>query len=258
VLNFKNTNLLFVFSIAVTFLVDYFLPVPIWIYLFGTGIYLLILLYRSYYVNSNFYLPVACRADNSKNEIALTFDDGPIEPQTSLILDILNKNNVSAAFFCIGSRMKENQSLLKQIDEQGHLIGNHSYSHHFLFDFFSTNKMLKDLKETDEVAQSVIQKKLKLFRPPYGVTTPNLARAILKRKYHPIGWSVRSMDTIIKNETKLIKRTTGNIKSGDIFLFHDIADVTVVTLQAFIDTVQQQGFKVVRLDKLLNVEAYAK
>ena len=219
-------------------------------------IYVLILFYGSYFIHSNFYLPIICNGITDKNEIALTFDDGPNKKNTLLILDVLKQNNLSATFFCIGKKIKENPLPLKRIDDEGHLVGNHSYSHHYWFDLFSTRKMIEELKATDEMAEKIIHKKLNLFRPPYGVTNPNLAKAIKQGKYIPIGWSVRTMDTTIKDEKILLQNITCNIKQGDIFLFHDTQDITAKFLQSFINNVKQQGFEIVRLDKLLKLEAY--
>ena len=199
------------------------------------------------------FMPVVCRTHTKKKQIAITFDDGPVEKNTALVLDILKCNNITATFFCIGKRMNENKELLKRIDEEGHIVGNHSYSHHFFFDFFSTKRLQKELEETNKISQEVIHKKLKLFRPPYGVTTPSLAKVVKQGGYKTIGWSIRSMDTITNDKKKLLDKIT-KVKPGDIILFHEKVTLTINVLQAFIDSVKEQGYEIVRLDKLLNVE----
>ena len=199
------------------------------------------------------FMPVVCRTLTKKKQIAITFDDGPVEKNTALVLDVLKCNNITATFFCIGKRMNENKELLKRIDDEGHIVGNHSYSHHFFFDFFSTKRLQKELEETNKISQEVIHKKLKLFRPPYGVTTPSLAKVVKQGGYKTIGWSIRSMDTITNDKKQLLDKIT-KVKPGDIILFHDKATLTINVLQAFIDSVKEQGYEIVRLDKLLNVE----
>ena len=199
------------------------------------------------------FMPVVCRTLTKKKQIAITFDDGPVEKNTALVLDVLKCNNITATFFCIGKRMNENKELLKRIDEEGHIVGNHSYSHHFFFDFFSTKRLQKELEETNKISQEVIHKKLKLFRPPYGVTTPSLAKVVKQGGYKTIGWSIRSMDTITNDKKKLLDKIT-KVKPGDIILFHEKVTLTINVLQAFIDSVKEQGYEIVRLDKLLNVE----
>ena len=146
--------------------------------------------------------------------------------------------------------------MLKKIDEQGHQVANHSYSHAFFFDFYSSKRMIDELKQTDELIYSVISKKPKYFRPPYGVVNPNVAKAIRGGNYFPVGWSVRSLDTVIKDPGKLMSRVTKSISSGDIFLFHDTSDSTKAILSDFIKHVQQQGFTFVRLDNLLKEKPY--
>ena len=140
---------------------------------------------------------------------------------------------------------------------ENHIFGNHSYSHHFFFDLKSAKVMQAELAKTDEIVEQIIGKKMRFFRPPYGVTNPNLAKAIKAGNYHSVGWSLRSMDTIAKTEQKLLLKITTNLKSGDIVLLHDSVDITIQTLQKIIDAIKAKGFEIVRLDKLLNLEAYA-
>lgn len=227
-----------------------------WYYVLLFFSYSLILFRGCYYVGSNFFIEITCKADTQKKEIAISFDDGPAENYTPEILELLNKNNVKAAFFCIGLRVEKNEALLKQIHDQGHIVGNHSYSHHPIIDLFPTEKICRDLSQMDEATVKAIGVKPKLFRPPYGVTNPMVRKAVINGKYIPIGWSIRSLDTIIKDKQKLFNRIA-DIKPGDIVLFHDTSKTTMDILQTFIDHVHKSGFTFVRLDKLLNIEPYA-
>lgn len=97
----------------------------------------------------------------------------------------------------------------------------------------------------------------RLFRPPYGVTNPNLKKAIQKGGYTPVGWSIRSMDTVIKDAGKLLEKVTGSLKPGAVVLFHDTSKSTLDMLPAFIEQVKQKGYSIIRLDKMLNLEPYA-
>ncbi len=148
-------------------------------------------------------------------------------------------------------------SLLKQIDQDGHIIGNHSYSHHFFFDFYSKARIRTELDDTNNLVMEIANRNIQLFRPPYGVTTPNIAAAVKEGGYHAVGWSVRSMDTVIQDKEQLLQRTTNNIKAGDVILFHDTVETTVQVLQEFIEKVRKQGFTIVRLDHLLKLKSYA-
>ena len=117
--------------------------------------------------------------------------------------------------------------------------------------------MLSELELTDRMVREETGVQPKLFRPPYGVINPNLKKAIEKGDYIPIGWSVRSLDTKIKDEEKLLKKINSLLKPGAVFLFHDTSATTLAILPSFIQQVKENGYKIVRLDKLLNVQAYA-
>jgi len=227
-----------------------------WYYVLLFFIYSLIVFWGCYNVGSNFFIKIVCKASTTKKEIAISFDDGPAENYTPEILELLKKNNIEAAFFCIGNRVEKHEALLKQVYEEGHIIGNHSYSHDAMFDLFSTKKMCVDLNKMDEATTKAIGVKPKLFRPPYGVTNPTVRKAIINGDYFPVGWSIRSLDTVIKDKQKLFNRIA-DIKPGDIVLFHDTSKTTLDILQRFIDHVHSSGFTFVRLDKLLNIEPYA-
>ena len=252
-LKFRNINVLF--TILALFLLS--LGVPFYAYIILAVVYSLVLFYGCYYVGSNFFLPVICSAKTDKKVISLSFDDGPAAGNTLRILQILKDNNAEAAFFCIGRHITNNQAIVKQVYDEGHLIGNHTFSHHFWFDMFSAGKMLADMHRMDKEVSNIIGKTPKLFRPPYGVTNPNLRKAILGGNYIPVGWSMRSMDTVIKDEKRLLNKVTGKIKPGAIFLFHDTSDATVAVLPAVINQIQAKGYTIVRLDKMLNLQAYA-
>jgi peptidoglycan-N-acetylglucosamine deacetylase len=108
----------------------------------------------------------------------------------------------------------------------------------------------------DDEVKKVIGIKPTLFRPPYGVTNPNLKTAIVKGKYSAIGWSVRSMDTVIKDEKKLLTKVTAAIQPGAVFLFHDTSIATIKMLPTFLQEVKKRGYKIVPLDKLLHLKPY--
>jgi peptidoglycan-N-acetylglucosamine deacetylase len=255
-LNFRNTNIIFSIACIILLSLDFSFGISNWYYFPLVTIYSTILIWGSSQIHSNFYTQVHCKGKTDKKELSITFDDGPHETNTPQIIELLRKNNISATFFCTGKQINAHPDLLRQIDEGGHLIGNHTYSHHFLFDLFQSKKMLQEMKEVDDLTYEIINKKLKLFRPPYGVTNPNLVKAIKNGGYTPIGWSKRSLDSIIKNEETFKNKIQKGLSPGDVILFHDTSEVTVKNLQSFIDFAKNEGFSFVRLDKLLNVQAY--
>jgi peptidoglycan/xylan/chitin deacetylase (PgdA/CDA1 family) len=256
-LNFRNTNIFFIVLLAILIGVHVQYGLPIYIYPLFFIVYSFIVFWGCYYVGSNFFIKTVCKATTDKKEIAISFDDGPAENYTRQILNVLNTENIKATFFCIGNRIAGNEAILKQVQADGHIIGNHSYSHHFWFDMYPAKKMQDDLKQMDTEMEKVTGLKPKLFRPPYGVTNPNLAKAIKNGGYTPVGWSVRSMDTVIKDGNKLLTKINEGIKPGAVFLFHDTSKTTLDVLPEFIQEVKKRGYNIIPLDKLLALQPYA-
>ncbi len=256
-LNFRNINVLFLILLGICTWAQLKHGLHWSIYILLFIIYSLVVFYGCYYIGSNFFMKVVCSADTDKKEIAISFDDGPAVNYTPEILDVLKKEDVKAAFFCIGNRIKGNELIMQRIKADGHLLGNHSYSHHFWFDMFSSGKMLEDLRMMDAAMESATGLRPKLFRPPYGVTNPNLKKAVERGGYIPVGWNVRSLDTVIKDGNKLFDKINAGLKPGAIFLFHDTSKTTLEVLPKFLQEVKKKGYRVVPLDKLLHLPAYA-
>jgi peptidoglycan/xylan/chitin deacetylase (PgdA/CDA1 family) len=205
------------------------------------------LIYCSANICSQAYIKTFCKTKITEKKIAITFDDGPDSEITPKVLEILDEFNVKATFFCIGKHIEKNEDLIKLIDEKGHLIGNHTWSHDRWFDLFSSKKMKADIEKTSGLITKIINKKIKLFRPPYGVTNPNLKKAIIGNGFHTIGWSIRSLDTI---------SSTQKLSPGDIILFHDNREHIAEILKIFLEYTKNEAYEIVPLDQLLNIKAY--
>ncbi len=219
-------------------------------------VYIHLLVFGAVKIRWNFFLHSMHHHPEKSNEIALTFDDGPAA-KTLEILDILKREKVPAGFFSIGKNAQADPETVKRWDAEGHLIGNHSYTHSFHFDWKSARAMTDELKETNNTIQRIIGKKPLLFRPPYGITNPNLARAVHKTGMISIGWNVRSFDTTIKDPQQLLNRILSKLKGGDIILLHDSMAITHEILTPLIGAARQKGFTFVRVDKLLEIDPYA-
>ena len=217
-------------------------------------IYVTLLVLGAIYIQWNFYVK-SFHQGKEKKWISLTFDDGPAK-ETNAILDILKEQNVSATFFSIGKNAEANPEIVNRWDDEDHLIGNHSYHHSFNFDWQSAKKMLAEIETTNSLIQQLTGKTPKLFRPPYGVTNPNLAKAIRKSGMHSIGWNIRSFDTTAKDNQKLLARILQKVEGGDIILLHDSMNITKEILTELIESLRNKGYSFVRLDKLLDIEPY--
>lgn len=181
-----------------------------------------------------------------KKEVVLTFDDGPHE-HTSAILDILKKENVPAVFFLIGKHIALHEAMVKRMHAEGHQIGNHSFEHSVHFDWQSSSKMLEEMNKTSAAITAITGETVTLFRPPYGVTNPMLAKAIKMSQLKSIGWSIRSMDTVAKDAEKLKAKIIKQLKPGAIILLHDRCEITKAILPDLIQSIKKNGYEIVRL-----------
>lgn len=214
------------------------------------------LFYASYYVGSNVFIKAYCAAKTDKKTIALTFDDGPHPEKTPAILDVLQKHNVKAVFFCIGMNIAGNEELLKRIHNEGHAIGNHTFIHSTWYDLLPAQKMKEDLLKTEELIYGIIGKRVRLFRPPYGVTNPMLAKAVKSMQYKVMGWSIRSLDTVKKDRYKVVNKIKRLIKPGAIILLHDRCIDSELVVSDVIECAINQGYTLKRADELLNLKSY--
>ena len=149
-----------------------------------------------------------------QKKIWITFDDGPDEKVTPYLIDVLGKFGIKATFFIIGNQAKKYPELVKLIINNGHKIGNHSFSH---LNGFSTNnnKYLEDVEQAKKYIDSDI------FRPPYGKITPFQIKN-LKKDFKIIMWDIMSWDfkeNIYPN--KIYKNVIDNVENGSIILFHN-------------------------------------
>ena len=255
-LTHRNLTIIFILQLVTVAAAVWLFDAPLWIFWIFIGIYIAFEAYGSINLSAQYFLPVKFKGNSSSREIAITFDDGPLPGKTEKILDILKAHQVPAAFFCIGHRVDENPALLGRIHAEGHLIGNHSYWHSRTFDIQTPNKIASELQKTDEAIGKTIGVIPKFFRPPYGVTNPMVASAVKKRNYTIIGWSIRSFDTVIKDGSKLMKAITSSLEGGSVILLHDYPDVTLQILPGLLEHISKLGFKIVRVDKLLNEKPY--
>lgn len=253
--NYRNASIVAYSILAIILILNFFIDIGYIPYLALFLICACITFYGSASVNSNFYFKVVCSAKTEKKFIALTFDDGPSHA-TPFVLDVLKEYNVPAAFFVIGKRVENDKGMILRICGDGHLLGNHSYSHHLLISLFSAKKLISELRETENRIENICRKRTRLFRPPYGVTNPMMGKAVCRLEYDTVGWSLKSRDTVIKNAEKISIRLKRKIKPGDIVLFHDIDIKVVQVLKEFLEYALQNGYKIVRLDELLNLEGY--
>ncbi len=255
-MTFKSTGITFIISLCIIFSLYYFLEISLWWLILPLLVFMFFVIYGSANIQFNFYTKAFCSAITKEKQIAVTFDDGPNKEYTPKVISLLEEYNAKATFFLIGRKIEGNEAIVIQIDSAGHTIGNHTFSHSFFIDFKNVSGFKDELNKTSDSVFNLIGKRIKLFRPPYGVTTPNLAKAAKALKYQIIGWNVRSMDTRNDNEEKIILRVTQQLKPGAVVLFHDTSEKTIHVLKQTLEFAKQNGFKIVSMQSLLNIQPY--
>lgn len=201
--------------------------------------------YGSAVIGANWF--VRSRNRLKSRDIAITFDDGPDPEITPLVLSVLKEKKVPATFFLIGEKAEKYPHLVRQILAEGHQIGNHSYSHSNRLGFFSANRLRGDLQKCSRVLEGISGEKVRLFRPPFGVTNPRYPKALTSLGLVSVGWSLRSYDTAISNSAELLSRLVSRVREGRIVLMHDTLPQTAEVLPSFLDYCRSKGLEVGRL-----------
>jgi peptidoglycan/xylan/chitin deacetylase (PgdA/CDA1 family) len=185
------------------------------------GGFLVFCIVATFLPHSSFYLPVISRGISGRNAVALTFDDGPDPLTTPGLLRLLSKHGCKATFFVTGNRASANPELIREILRQGHTVGNHSYSHDFLFALRGTKRLLKEIESTEGILENFGIRCL-AFRPPVGISGPRLREVLRNREVRVIGFSCRALDGGNRWISRLSKRILKRVRADDIVLLHDV------------------------------------
>ena len=180
--------------------------------------------------------------------IALTFDDGPDPNFTEAILDILQQKKVKATFFVIGENARQNPSLIRRMDTDGHEIDNHGYTHNY-----AQRKMTDELKQTDQSVYSVTGTHTHFYRPPGGFVTKSQIESIKNQGYVVTIWSVDSRDWRRPGVDRIVDNVVQKVFPGAIVLLHDgggSRSQTVSALVQVIDKLNADGYRFVTLGEL--------
>ena len=252
----KNISLFFIFLLLLLFLLNLYIAIHFLWFIVIILIWIGINAFGSARISSNYHVKAFCSNPfETEKKIALTFDDGP-SIYTLDVLALLKKYNVKATFFCIGKNIETHPEILQKVISEGHLVGNHSYSHSKFFDFYNAKKITEEIKRTDMLLEKFTSRKINFFRPPYGVTTPSIRRALKVTGHKTIGWNIRSLDGGTQNQELIFNRLIKHISPGGIVLLHDTGKHSVLVLEQFLQFLQQNNYQVVSIEELLNLKAY--
>ena len=209
-------------------------------------------------VRASWYLRMRCRARRAGRRVALTFDDGPDLQRTPAVLDLLARQGVRATFFVVGARAEAHPELVRRMVAEGHVVGNHSYTHSWRFPLRSLGRTVEELRRTGEVLHRITGRQPRLFRPPFGVTNPTIARAVRRLGLDPVGWSIRSLDTMGQSPERVAARILRRLHPGAVILLHDRCAGSERLVGLLVEGLRSRGLEPVTLPELLDIEAYEK
>lgn len=180
-------------------------------------------------------------------KIALTFDDGPHPRYTEQLLDGLKERNVVATFFVTGENAQNYPNIIRREQEEGHLIGNHTYSH---IQLTSGNRetFREELVKTNEILKNITGETVSFVRPPYGSWDKSFEKEL---NMFPVLWNIDPLDWCSHNAECIAAKVVENAGDGDIILMHDYYDTSVTAALEVVDVLQKRGFQFVTVEKIL-------
>lgn len=191
----------------------------------------------------------AADADEDENikKIAITFDDGPHPSYTEQLLDGLKERGVHATFFVTGEHAKLHPDIIKRMHEEGHLIGNHTYSH---IQLTKSNREIfkQELIDTNAVIKEITGKEVEYVRPPYGSWDKSFEKEL---NMFPVLWTVDPLDWCSGNVACITEKIVEKAEENDIILMHDYFDTSVTAALKAIDELMEEGYTFVTVEEIL-------
>jgi len=188
-------------------------------------------------------------------KVALTFDDGPDHKYTKKVLEILKDKGVHATFFVVGKQVKLYPDMLKEIAEEGHAIGNHSWDHKD-FTKITNAQMKQQIAKTDQAIKDAVGTSTTWFRAPYGAKNKQVKDIITKSGNQDIGWTIDTRDWAGTTSQQMMANVKKNLKPNGIILMHSFGgkggklDNMIEFLPQLIDYLQKENYTLVTIPEL--------
>ncbi|MDE6312348.1 MAG: polysaccharide deacetylase family protein [Lachnospiraceae bacterium] len=180
-------------------------------------------------------------------KIALTFDDGPHQKYTPMLLDGLKERNVKATFFLMGANAEKYPEIVKRMSMEGHVIGNHSYSHIEL-SAVREAQACTEITKTNQILTEYTGKAPEYIRPPFGAWSHNLDCVT---SMIVVLWDIDPLDWKCQNTDQIVKRVVPKAEENAIILLHDSYETSVEAALQIIDKLQKENFEFVTVDEII-------
>jgi peptidoglycan/xylan/chitin deacetylase (PgdA/CDA1 family) len=220
--------------------------------------YLVIFILGVSVLKLNFFVKASCRGDSTAKCVALTFDDGPDPAATRDLLEVLGHHQIKAAFFPIGKKTKDYPEMIKWIDQEGHILGNHSFRHAWWTNFLISGGLDREIRMAQEAIEAAVGKVPAYFRPPMGLTNPHLRSVLKKHRLSVVGWDIRPFDTTASSD-KVIERVLKKIRNGSIIVLHDTGRIPtdlVHLTDELVTKIKERNYTFSDLEELTGIRAY--
>ncbi len=209
------TGIILLFVAAAVFFINPLLAAAVALF------YIILCVAASFFPQSNFFLSVISRGNTGQNMVALTFDDGPAQPTTRQIMELLDKYSVKVTFFVSGANALKHPEIIGEIFARGHAIGNHSFNHNPFLMLGSYNYLYQEIFRAQEVLKKMGVNAW-AFRPPVGIISPKLPAVLDKLGMFCVTFSCRAFDAGNRRVKNLGSRILKKVKADDIILLHDV------------------------------------
>ena len=222
------------------------------------GVYLILFTLGICRVGFGYFVRSFCRGRQPGAGVVLTFDDGPDPGGTRRLLEVLSSHGVKAGFFPIGMKAETHPDLLREIDQAGHAVGNHSYRHAWFTNFLIGRSLEDEIDKAQKAVEKAIGKTPAFFRPPAGLTNPHYRRVLKRHGLQTVGWDVRVFDTRRKSET-VVREILSRAREGSIILIHEGhrgQDNLAGMVDSIVKGIRTQGLSFTTLEEMIGRPAY--
>jgi peptidoglycan/xylan/chitin deacetylase (PgdA/CDA1 family) len=194
----------------------------------------------------------------SRKQIALTYDDGPNDPHTLRLLEVLAKHDVRATFFLIGRYVQQRPDIAREVVRSGHVVGNHTFTHPLLI-FKGASEIRDELEQCRQSLLEVVGGHSNLFRPPFGGRRPGTLRIAREMGLEPIMWNVTGYDWNAPPAALIERKISNRVRGGDVILLHDGGhkqmgadrSQTVLATEHLISRCKGEGYEFVTIPKMV-------